>query len=146
MVCTFFGHRHTPDSVRKVLINTITELIENRGVDTFYVGNHGGYDCMVRSVLKELKDKYSHICYSVVLAHMPREKYEFEYRDFSDMMYPEGLETVPKRFAISKRNEWMVNNSDIVVAYVIGSIGGAAQFVDYARRKKKEIINLADMI
>ena len=76
MVCTFFGHRHTPDCVREVLVNTIIELIENRGVNVFYVGNHGGYDHMVRSVLKELKNKYPHICYSVVLAYMPGEKYE----------------------------------------------------------------------
>lgn len=50
------------------------------------------------------------------------------------------LETVPPRFAIVLRNEWMVRESDVVVAYVIRGFGGAAKTLEYARRKKKTII------
>ena len=54
-------------------------------------------------------------------------------------VYP-PLESVPPRFAISKRNQWMVEQVDVVVAYVTHSWGGAAQTLDYARRKKKRIL------
>ena len=58
-------------------------------------------------------------------------------------MYPEGLESVPRRFAISWRNKWMVGESDTVICYIAHSWGGAAQFVELAERKKKTVINLA---
>lgn len=57
---------------------------------------------------------------------------------YDETVYP-PLESVPKRFAISRRNEWMVRESDIVVAYVTHSWGGAAKTLEYARRKKKQI-------
>ncbi len=62
---------------------------------------------------------------------------------YDETIYPE-LEKVPYRFAISKRNEWMVDNSDLVIAFVSHSWGGAATTYRYAIRKKKQIINLAD--
>lgn len=40
------------------------------------------------------------------------------------------------------RNEWMVNNSDAVVALWNGTNGGTANCVRYAQRKDKPIINL----
>lgn len=58
-------------------------------------------------------------------------------------MYPQ-LEGVPRRFAISKRNEFMVEHADIVVAYVTHDWGGAAKMLEFARRRKKEIINYGD--
>ena len=50
------------------------------------------------------------------------------------------MESVPPRFAISKRNQWMVEAADIVVAYVLHNWGGAAMTLQHAKRKKKEII------
>lgn len=61
-----------------------------------------------------------------------------------ETIYPEGMEKVPKRYTISWRNKWMVNESDIILCYVRHSSGGAAQFVEYGRQKGKMIINLAD--
>ena len=58
---------------------------------------------------------------------------------YDETVYP-PLESVPKRFAISRRNERMVCESDAVVAYVIRGFGGAAKTLDFARRKKKQII------
>ena len=143
MVCTFFGHRFTPIEVREPLSNILTDLIENRDVNVFYVGNHGDFDRIVLSVLRELKKKYMHIKYYVVLAYMPKKTRVSDNADFSETIYPDGLETVPCRLAILKRNEWMSKKSDIVVAYVIGSAGGASTALEYARKKKKEIINIA---
>ena len=59
-------------------------------------------------------------------------------------MFNPPLESVPPRFAIRKRNEWMVNQADLIVSYVRRSFGGAAGALDFALRKKKRIIHLAD--
>ncbi|MCQ2451103.1 MAG: hypothetical protein MJ080_03915 [Clostridia bacterium] len=142
MVCTFFGHRTAPDSIRPLLHNTLIDLIENKGVHTFYVGNQGGFDFLVKKELKELTAIYPHIKYSVVLAYMPEKRDEFDITDYSDTMYPDGLESVPRRFAIDKRNRMMIEWSDIVVTYVCYSGGGAAKFKEIAERQGKEVINL----
>ncbi len=52
--------------------------------------------------------------------------------------YP-PIEAVPKKFAIVKRNEYMVDKSD-AVAYVKKSWGGATITLEYAQKKKKKII------
>ena len=141
--CTFFGHRDCPNSIKSKLYTVLIDLIENHAVDMFYVGQQGAFDGIVRSVLKELVLIYPHINYAVVLERMPPKQDEFYTRDYSDTMLPEGIETVPPRFAISWRNKWMIKQSDYVVTYTTRSYGGAAQFAGMAERQKKIVINLA---
>ena len=143
-VCTFFGHRDTPESIKPRLRETLVDLIEHHAVDTFYVGNQGGFDYMVRALLRELTDQYPHIRYAVVLAYLPDKREEFDSRDFSDTMLPEGIEAVPKRFAISWRNKWLVRQADFVVTYITVPWGGAAQFAELAERQGKTILRLGD--
>ncbi len=138
--CCFFGHRDSPSEIAGILEKTITDLIEKKSVDMFYVGNQGHFDIMVRNMLNKLKLKYPHINYSVVLAYMPTKKDKTA--DYSDTIYPDGLENVPRRFAIDWRNRWLVDNSDYVIAYITHSFGGAAKFYDLAVKRKKNVINL----
>lgn len=140
MVCTFFGHKDTLSLEKDKLKQAIIKEIEENKADTFYVGNHGNYDRMVFSVLKELKEIYPKISINVVLAYLPKNNGE----DLSYTVFPEGIEVVPKRFAINFRNKWMIERSDTVIAYVKHSLGGAAKFVDLARKKGKTVINIAE--
>ena len=140
--CTFFGHRDCQATIKPKLRDTIVELIEQHGVDTFYVGNQGFFDAYVRSILKELTGEYPHIRYSVVMAYMPNTNDEFDYRDYSDTMIPEGIERVPKRFAIDWRNKWILKRCDYVICYVNHSWGGAAKFTELAEHQQKHVIRL----
>ncbi len=143
MNCTFFGHRYIPQKIEPTLRSTLIDLIELHGVDLFYVGNHGEFDAMVRRVLRELSAEYP-IKYYVVLAYMPEKHDEFDPTDYSDTIIPEGIETAPKRFAISYRNKWMIEQSDFVVTYVVhDAASGAAQFKKLAERKGETIIELS---
>ena len=140
MVCIFFGHRDTYDLERDKLKQAIIKEIEENGADTFYVGTHGNYDRMVFSVLKELKEVYPTISINEVLAYLPKNDGE----DYSYTVFPEGIELVPKRFAINFRNKWMIEQSDMVIAYVKHSFGGSSKFVEMAKKKNKTVINLAE--
>lgn len=102
----------------------------------------GSFDSMVRSVLKELVSLYPQINYAVVLERMPPKGDEFDTRDYSDTMLPEGIETVHPCFAISWRNKWMIKQSDYVVTYITHSWGGASQFAELAEKQKKTVINV----
>ena len=53
------------------------------------------------------------------------------------------MEDVPPRFAISRRNEWMLQRADMVVMYVTHSWGGAAQYAKKAGKQGKIVLNLA---
>ena len=138
--CTFFGHRECPDSIKIKLQDVLIDLIINNDVDMFYVGNQGQFDAIVRNVLRVLKEEYPQIDYAVVLAYMPGKHTEYDY--YSDTMLPEGIEAVHPRYAISWRNNWMLRQSDYVVTYITHSWGGAAQYVNKAKRKNKRVINL----
>lgn len=146
MVCSFFGHKDAPQSLHPEIKAHIELLITQRNVDSFMVGNQGSFDSMVLKALRELKQAYPHICYNVVLAYVPAQKQEYELYAPSETFLPEGIETAPKRFAISWRNKWMVRESDLILCYITHSWGGAAQFVDYAKRQEKEVINLSQKI
>ena len=135
-VCTFFGHRDCPSSIQPKLKATLIDLIENHAVHTFYVGNHGAFDSLVRSTLQELSPPYPQIRYTVVLAYLPTEQMDFP------TLLPDGIETTPKRFAISFRNKWMLKQADFVVTYVTHNWGGAAQFAELAEKQKKSVINI----
>ena len=96
--CTFFGHHDCPSSIKPKLREVLIDLIENHAVDMFYIGQQGAFDGIVRSVLKDLVSVYPHISYAVVLERLPPKRDEFDTRDYSDTMFPEGIETVHPRF------------------------------------------------
>ena len=134
---TFFGHRDTPKEKEPTLRLTLIDLIENENATLFYVGNHGNFDAMVRRQLEDLSKTYP-IKYYVVLAYMPSKN------DNPDehSILPEGIETVPRRFAINYRNKWMLNKSDVVVTYVTRPVGGAWEFKQMAEKSQKYMIYL----
>ena len=140
MTVTFFGHKDTPKEIEPTLRTTLVDLIENHGATEFYVGNNGNFDTMVRRQLENLSQTYP-ITYNIVLAYLPTKKSEYD--DYTNTILPEGIETAPKRFAISYRNKWMIEQSDIVVTYVTHNFGGAAQFKEMAERQGKTVIELS---
>ena len=141
MTATFFGHKDTPKNIEPTLRTTLVDLIENHGADLFYVGNNGNFDTMVRRQLENLSQTYP-ITYNIVLAYLPTKKSEYD--DYTNTILPEGIETIPKRFAISWRNKWMIQQSDVVVTYVTRNFGGAAQFKEIAEKQSKTVIELSE--
>lgn len=55
-------------------------------------------------------------------------------------MLPEKIENVHPRYAISWRNKWMIRESDMVIAYITHSWGGAATYVEKAEKKGLRIV------
>lgn len=135
---TFFGHRDAPKRIEPALRLALVDLIENKNAILFYVGNQGSFDAMVRRQLEDLAQTYP-ITYRIVLAYMPGKS------DASDehTILPDGLETVPRRFAINHRNKWILDKADIVVTYVTHPSSGAYKMKETAIEKGKTVINLA---
>ena len=141
MTVTFCGHAQISQSekIEKWLYDVTQKLIE-QGATTFYLGGYGAFDSLAASVLREQKKQYPQIELVLVLAYLNTGRNTSGY---DSTVYP-PLETTPRRFAISHRNRWMVEASDVVVAYVLHDWGGAATTLRCAKQKKKQIISYRD--
>ena len=102
MIVTFCGHREVrePEKVKAWLKEVVESLILE-GTDTFYLGGYGQFDAMAASVVREKKERYPQIRSVLVLPYLDRS---YDASAYDETLYP-PLENVPKRYAISKRNE-----------------------------------------
>ena len=146
MKVTFFGNKDTPDSVLPTIQAVLKAFIENENATVFYVGHNGNFDKLVQQALYTLKQQYPQIVYFVVLTHHPKNsKNEVLYFNYENTILPEEIAVCPPRFAISKRNNWMIKQSDVVVTYVKHPFGGAAKFKELALSKKKRVVELSEV-
>ena len=137
MRVTFCDHKDVYDAeaVEHWLRQVCSDLIA-QGADEFLCGGYGRFDYLSATVLRDLKQQHPNIRLILVLPYLNSTILTDGY---DETIYP-PLESVPKKFAISRRNEWMVLESDIIVAYVLRDFGGAAKTLQYARRKRKKIV------
>ena len=112
MTVTFCGHGdyHGNKEVKHWLRETVEALIQ-RGADDFLLGGYGGFDACAASVVWDLKQFHPHIHSTLVLPYLDRK---VDATKYDDTFYP-PLEKVPKRYAISKRNEYMVNKAEMIM-------------------------------
>ena len=141
MRVTFCGHAEIADydTIRQWVSDVADDLIA-AGADSFYLGGYGAFDSLCASVLRQKKRQAPQLEIVLVLPYLDSNMMT---EGYDRTVYP-PLETVPKRFAILKRNEWMADSADTVVAYVTHGWGGAAKTLAYAKRRKKKIILYPD--
>ena len=145
MIITFFGHSNClfNDDIKKQLKNILLDEIIKNPTCKFYLGGYGDFDGLCLRTLKDLKNDFPDIELIFITPYLDKNysKLEFAKNHYDDVIFPH-IESVPRKFAILKRNEWMVEQADLVIAYVKYSWGGAAKALEYAKRKKKRIINI----
>lgn len=139
--CTFFGHRDCPDSIRPALAEAIIRMICMEDVNMFYVGHQGRFNQIVLGVLRELHSMIPDFDYAVVRAYHPGQS-SCPDIPLEESIFPEEMEGVHPRFAISRRNEWMLDRSDCVIVFVEHTWGGAAKYLEKSRKRKKNIIRI----
>jgi len=143
LTVAFWGHKDAPESIQVKLKKILIHLIEDEGANVFYVGNQGNFDRIAAALLRELQLQYPHIRFYIVLAYMPTPSQgAHEQRD--ETILPEVVAASPARFAISRRNDWMLEKSDTVVTYVTRSFGGAAKYKALAISKRKRTIEISE--
>ena len=140
MVCVFFGHRDITHC--DALNEAVRQAVVQYGVDTFWVGGYGGFDSLAAGSVNRIQREYPHVRLFLIRAYMPRPG-ETLAKCYDGSIYPEGLETVPQRYAISHRNRWMTEHCDMAITYVMRSFGGAYQAERRVRKRGIPVINLA---
>lgn len=148
MVISFFGHADFDFRIIKKenLVTLLEELTENKKVD-FYLGGYGRFDNFAKECCEEYCKKHSNakrfFITPYIGGYLETRKSDLK-SSYDEILYP-PIENVPRKYAILKRNEWIIIKSDVVIFFVERAFGGANAALEFAKRKKKKVINLYTM-
>lgn len=148
-VCTFAGHREVfQANIADKLDEAIAQIIEADDSFRFLVGEMGDFDGMCSSAVRRAKRIYpdKQISLELILPYLTQELNEnkiYYETSYDDVIVPIELSGVHYKSAITKRNRWMIEKSDYLIAFVYRDFGGAYTTLRYAEKKGLQIINLA---
>ena len=151
MTIAFVGHSRifSQEAVKEKVKEQVQRCASEASV-TCYLGGYGDFDMLCARACKELKAERGGVELVYVTPYLtPSVQAKIKEMQRSGLcdtsVYP-PIENVPPRFAIAKRNEWIVANADLVIAYVEQACGGAYKTLRAARRRRKKIINISDLM
>ena len=116
MIITFIGHSSLPtghdlfEKIRSVLL----EYIPKYDKTSFYCGGYGEFDALCAAVCREIKPLFPNSEIVIVTPYLNQEekmRYCLAETLYDAVLYP-PMENVPLKYAIPKRNEWMVSKAD----------------------------------
>ncbi len=138
--CSLTGHRELPAAFDDNALYDALEALIKEGYDRFYCGMAEGFDLHALTCLVALKQKYR---FSIV-ACIPFEGQERGFSRESRQVYRSLLpwcDVVSVLFPAYRngcylaRNRYMVDRSDLLLAYCTKEKGGTAYTVRYAKEK-----------
>ena len=122
--------------------------ITQYGVTEFVVGHYGAFDRLAAHAVREAKKLHPEITLTLLLPYHPHDRPIPTPEGFDRTLYPEGMETVPKRLAIVRANRWMLCHSDYLIASVWHTASNSRELLEYAKGREKQgllrITNLAE--
>lgn len=145
MIISFFGHSefYEGSHYQEKLLNLLEEIAQGEQI-TFYLGAYGNFDGFALRCAKEYKKSHPDAKICVITPYLGKwldDRREYFEENYDEIIYPD-IEEAPLKFAISKRNTWMVKNADYVIAFVRTHYGGAYQALLHAHHQKKPYTNL----
>lgn len=155
-VCCFTGHRDLSKEEYLELRPILQEAIEKlflQGVDTFIAGGAIGFDTMAATEVLNLQRKL-YPSMKLILA-IPCVGQEDRWTPIQKALYQQIRQLATAEFVLSpyyyngcmhKRNDFMVEHSSHIIAYVHRTNGGSAYTLRTAQKKGLSICNLAGEI
>lgn len=151
MVVVFVGHReiNATEKLKEQIKKVIYESISVQKKTIFYCGGYGKFDLLCAQVVKKLKKKEININSFFVTPYVGVNYWNklksIEESNLYDGIVIPPIKNTPYKYSICRRNQFMVDWSDMIISYVNHNWGGAYKTLEYARQKKKRIINLAEI-
>ncbi|MBQ8319711.1 MAG: hypothetical protein IJX81_02425 [Clostridia bacterium] len=143
---SFIGHRdiYQYREIENELEKVIYDLLYSKEYVEFYVGRNGDFDIMVASVIKRVqKDFGNHNSTLILVLPYPVKDMEYYEKYYDEIILPVSSKTHYKA-AITERNKWFIDNTDLLIAYVIKDKGGAAQCLNMAIKQNRKILRLCN--
>ena len=146
MIITFCGHGDfiKTEKIENTLIELLKFFAKGRETIDCYCGGYGRFDGFAAECVRKAKKDFENIRNCLIIPYIPlsfQEKIKYLNDYYDEIIYP-PLKNIPAKYAIIKRNEWMVDKADLLIAYVKHSWGGAAKSLQYAKRKNTAIFQL----
>ena len=147
--CCFTGHRIISRDNRDFVIKKTYEICENLikdGYTDFIAGGALGFDTVAAKCILDLREKYKEIRLTLAL---PCKEQCKGWKRADVEIYESILELADEVIYISeeytpecmkKRNRFMVDESNVCIAYLTRMSGGTAYTVTYAVETGKKII------
>ena len=142
---SLFGHRKI-DCSRQLshqLTLTIQRPVQEKPYTSFLIGRNGEFDEYAASVIKCVQHRVGkeNSDISLVLPYSVANcKYYEAYYD--NIIIPENVSGAHPKSAITFKNRWMVEQSDLVIVYIERNNGGAYTAMKYAEKLNKRIIRI----
>ena len=158
--CAFTGHRpqnlpfgfNEEDErcidLKKTLREQIINLIETEDVTHFITGMALGVDLYAAEIVLDLKSKYPHITLeSAIPCETQAVKWSMAQRErYYDIAAQCDKETMLQSHyspdCMDKRNRYMVDQADVLIAVWDGSPSGTGKTVRYAHQQGKSVITI----
>lgn len=136
--CFFIGHRETPDALLPAIQHAVEKMITEYGVNEFVVGHYGNFDRLAASAVITAKRNHPEVSLLMLLPYHPSERPVTLSVGFDGTYYPEGMETVPRCYAITKANRYAIDHTDYLIAHVQHPASNAQKLFEYARRRERK--------
>ena len=146
MIVSFCGHADYIPSKQdeKRILDFLEEKIGNQSAELFF-GGYGNFDGFALLCGKRYQLTHPNVKLILITPYLTegfqKNRLNEIRSEYDEILYP-PLEKVPKRYAILRRNQWMAEQADYVVAYVTHSWGGAYQTLQHAKKRHKEILSV----
>ena len=142
---SLFGHQEI-DDLRQLdasLASLVKELMQTKPYVAFLIGRNGEFDEYAASVIKRAQKAVGKEKSDISLV-LPYTVANIEYYEkyYDSIIIPESVYGAHPKSAITLKNRWMIDQSNLVIVYVERDKGGAYTAMKYAKKQNKDIINL----
>lgn len=147
----FSGHRivERPGEIENGLFSLLRPLIRQKEYLDFLVGCSGDFDRMAASCVRQVVREYGEGNASLIL-HLPyltascRENRDYYLAYYDEIEIYDASAGAHFKAAFEIRNRALVDRSDLLICYLRKESGGVFRAVDYAKKRGKQVVNLAD--
>ena len=145
------GHRSVDNTLDKKRVREVFIKLIESGKDTFLVGMAVGFDTLCFNILEQIRKEKN----IKIIACIPCESQAERFTKTQAEEYYRMLSVADEKVYINmeytkecmqKRNEYMVNNCSVVVAYLRNNFGGTFNTVNFAKKMEVPIINVGEML
>ena len=144
------GHRSLASDFSIVTLEKVFSAFIEKGFNTFLVGMAVGFDTICFQTLEKIRKKKD----IKIVACIPCLDQDKMFSISQKKEYRRMIESADKKvlvnqkysaFCMQERNQFMVDNSSYVIAYLNENKGGTANTVRYANKKGKKVINIGKL-
>ena len=139
-ICTFIGHSFVfSATVENRLRGEIGTYLADIDEASFYVGGRGEFDGMAAAAVRAAKTRHRNKKIQLYLiepyfhAGLNWDK-DYNEKLYNGIIIPQELLSVHPKAAIQKRNRWMCDQAELLIAFVCRDFGGAYETLKYVKR------------